>query len=210
MAMTLSRKILVLVAAMVVGLVTVAVVPAQAQETGGQRFIYTGTSTMTVQLTDVYGQNTTVETYQIPFEVMLQEPSEFARDPNPFFLAAQSKPLVNDPGEASLLSTAPVGTDPTTGEKIVLRMWTLRILQEGVFDGRLTDNRFNEGISGANAIAIPINYAPNLTMVMPQAMANGTQMSGTVTQNEFRAQVKGNTTDQTHPFTITIEATRSG
>jgi hypothetical protein len=73
-----------------------------------------------------------------------------------------------------------------------------------------SDNRFNEGASGANAIAIPINYAPNLTQVMPQAMANGTQMSGTATQNEFRAEVVGNTTDQTHPFRITIQATRSG
>jgi hypothetical protein len=213
MAMTLSRKIVVLVATMLVGLM-VAVVPAQAQDTDTQRFVYTGTSTMEVQLTNVYGQNTTVETYQTPFEVVLRVPSPYARDTNQFFMAAQSKPLVNDPGEASLLSTAPVGTDPSTGEKIVLRMWTLRVLQDqaqvGGFDGRLTDNRFNEGISGSNAIGIPINYAPNLTMVMPQAMANGTQISGTATQNEFRAQVQGNTTDQTHPFTITIQAMRSG
>jgi hypothetical protein len=213
MAMTLSRKIVVLVATMLVGLM-VAVVPAQAQDTDTQRFVYTGTSTMEVQLTNVYGQNTTVETYQTPFEVVLRVPSPYARDTNQFFMAAQSKPLVNDPGEASLLSTAPVGTDPSTGEKIVLRMWTLRVLQDqgpvGGFDGRLTDNRFNEALSGSNAIGIPINYAPNLTMVMPQAMANGTQISGTATQNEFRAQVQGNTTDQTHPFTITIQATRSG
>jgi hypothetical protein len=213
--MVLKRRLPVLLAAALIAAVVILyAVQAQAQDTGTQRFIYTGTSTMTVQLTNVYGQNTTVETYQTPFEVVLRVPSPYARDPNPFFLAAQSKPLVNDPGEASLLSTAPVDTDPTTGEKIVLRMWTLRILQDqgpvGEFDGRLTDNRFNEALSGANAIAIPINYAPNLTQVMPQAMANGTQMSGTVTQNEFRAQVEGNTTDQTHPFRITIVATRSG
>jgi hypothetical protein len=41
-------------------------------------------------------------------------------------------------------------------------------------------------------------------------MANGTQMSGTATANEFRVQIQGNTHDQTHPFRLTIEATRVG
>jgi hypothetical protein len=194
MAMTLSRKILVLVAAMVVGLMVVAVVPAQAQE---QRLVYTGTSTMTVQLVDVFGQPAGVETYQNPIEVVVRG-GQVSPDPNPFFLAAQSKPLVNDPGEVSILSAA--------GE---VRYWTLQAHPDDTFNGVLTNTHASEA-RAANLITIPVEIAPNLWQPYTLAMATGTQMSGGVTVDRFEAQVKGNTTDQAHPFTITIEATRSG
>jgi len=211
MAMTLSRKILVLVAAMLVGLVAVvAVVPAQADQ-ATQTAVYDGTSTMTVQLTNVMGQQTSVETYTNPIEVVLREPSPYTNDTNQFYLSAQSKPVVNDPGEVEIMSVAPVGTD-VNGNKILLRMWKLQVPTGGTFNGTLTDNHFNEGASFANEIDIPIEVAPNITQVMPEPMANGTQMSGTVTNNDndFRAQIQGNTHDQEHPFRLTIEATRVG
>jgi hypothetical protein len=162
MAMTLSRKILVLVAAMLVGLVAVgAVVPAQADQ-ATQRWVYDGTSTMTVQLTNVYGQNTSVETYTNPIEVELRVPSPYTNDTNQFALFAQSKPVVIDPGEVEISSVAPVGTD-INANKILLRMWKLRVLSSTEFDGTLTDNHFNEGASFANEIDIPVEDVPQIT-----------------------------------------------
>jgi hypothetical protein len=91
MAMTLSRKILV-VAAMLMGLVAVAVVsaqaPAQAQEQ--VRLVYTGTSTTRVQLVDIFGQPAGVQTYQTPVEVVALPPGP--SDPNPFFCRSSPSP----------------------------------------------------------------------------------------------------------------------
>jgi hypothetical protein len=71
-----------LAAALIVAVVMLVAVPTQAQEK--QRLIYTGTSTMTVQLVDVYGQPAGVETYQNPIEVVVR-PGQVPPDPNPFF-----------------------------------------------------------------------------------------------------------------------------
>jgi hypothetical protein len=191
----LSRRLSVLLAAALIAAVVMLVaVPTQAQEK--QRLIYTGTSTMTVQLVDVYGQPAGVETYQNPIEVVVR-PGQVPPDPNPFFLAAQSKPLVNDPGEVSILSAA--------GD---VRYWTLQA-HDGTFDGVLTNTHAQEA-RAANLITIPVEIAPNLWQPYTLAMDTGTRMSGAVTVDRFEAQVEGNTTDQAHPFTLTIEATRSG
>jgi hypothetical protein len=41
-------------------------------------------------------------------------------------------------------------------------------------------------------------------------MGTGTRMSGTGNSARIQLQVEGNTTDQAHPFTVTIDVTRSG
>jgi hypothetical protein len=206
MAITLIRKILVLVAAMLVGLVAAVVTaqaPAQAQEQ--DRWVYTGTATTRVQVVNIFGQPTGVETYQTPVEVVRLLPGP--RDPNPFFLSIQSKPLVNDPGEVSIV------TAERSGEVLYWRLQSQdNVQQQQVvteFTGTLTDTHAREA-RAANLITIPEEIGPNNWQPSILAMGTGTRMSGAGNSARIQLQVEGNTTDQAHPFTVTIDVTRSG
>jgi hypothetical protein len=194
-----GRLSVLLVAALIatVALVMLIAVPTEAQ-VEQQRLVYTGTSTMRVQLVDVYGQPAGVETYQNPIEIVALPAGP--RDTNQVFLSIQSKPLVNDPGEVSIV------TAERSGE---VRYWRLQVRPDDTFDGVLTDTHAREA-RAANLITIPVEIAPNLVQPFTLAMDTGTRMSGIGTADRFEAQVEGNTTDQAHPFTITIQATRSG
>jgi hypothetical protein len=115
-------------------------------------------------------------------------------------LSIQPKPLVNDPGEVSIVSAE------RSGE---VRYWRMQVRQDDTFDGVLTDDHAREA-RAANLINIPEEIGPHNWQPSILAMGTGTQISGIGTADRFEAQVEGNTTDQAHPFTITIEATRSG
>ena len=57
---------------------------------------------------------------------------------------------------------------------------------------------------------IPEEIGPNNWQPSTLVMGTGTRMSGTGNSARNQLQVEGNTTDQAHPFTVTIDVTRSG
>jgi hypothetical protein len=57
---------------------------------------------------------------------------------------------------------------------------------------------------------IPAEIGPNNWQPSTLAMGTGTRMSGTGNSARIQLQVEGNTTDQAHPFTVTIDVTHSG
>lgn len=170
-----------------------AAAPAAAQD----RYLFRGTSVLTVELTDAYGRSLGVSEFATDVGVTLRAP--YPGDPNPFMLVVQSEPLIGDAGETSIWTALPA-------EGTVFRYWTLDVDATGDgFAGELTDAHAREAVA-LNLITIPYDVAPNLNMPYILAMAEGTRMTGSWRYDIFRVAVEGNTTDGRHPFRWEIVA----
>lgn len=172
-----------------------AATPAAAQ--GQDRYLFRGSSVLSVELTDAYGRSLGVSEFATDVGVTLRAP--YPGDPNPFMLVVQSEPLIGDAGETSLWTALPA-------EGTVFRYWTLDVDATGDgFTGELTDAHTSEAVA-LNLVTIPYDVAPNLNMPYILAMAEGAHMTGSWRYGILRVEVEGNTTDGRHPFRWEIVA----
>lgn len=169
---------------------------------------FTGVMTTTVQVPNVYLTSSQVKQFQTNVEVLINYPQQVGAytEQNPFSLVIQSTPMVNNYGEASIWSSLPA-------EGVLFQYWSYGAEQDGNgninFAGQLTNNHTQEALA-LNLITVPTEIAPNLWMPYTHAMANGTQMQGTVSANgQIHIVIQGNTTDSYRPFTLEIVATIS-
>jgi hypothetical protein len=153
---------------------------------------YAGPTTTTIQLVNVYGQVVGTPTYHTTVVTTIGPPKP--RETNPFALVMQSDPLVNASGEWGLWSSSLV-------DGVTFQYWSYEMQRDGTLRGQLVDNHTGAAIA-LNLVTIPAEIAPNLTLPMTYAMANGTTITGTFTDRRLTFVINGNTVDQAHPFRI--------
>lgn len=163
---------------------------------------YSGQATMNVELVDVYGQSLGWHQYTTNIDIFFGTPQTAGmtmQETNPFHLLIQSTPLNNDPGEFSIYSSL-------VYDGVLFQYWDIQIVGSDSFVGTLSDNHISESIA-INMFTIPREIAPNLTMPYPEAMMNGTTLSGSFdTAGNLTMLIEGNATHLQNPFTINLTA----
>lgn len=156
--------------------------------------LYLGTATTTVQLTDQFGSPLGVETYAMDVQASVAAPAP--NEVNPFQLVMESLPrfALPEPGEFSFASSI---------EDFALRTlqaWSYQMLDAQNFSGTLIEN-FEE--QGFGLLFNNVKLTDPITAVArPSAMIESSTIIGSVTDQELRFRIEGNTSDQLHPFVI--------
>lgn len=134
---------------------------------------------------------------------------------NPFHLsvatADRDGPVPTGPG--AVTSTA-VTLDPSSGRETVVDHWDIQAGTDGVFSGVLR----NED-RATNALTSRRELVPGRgesTLLVTEALAGGTTLGGTVTEDAMEIRMEGNTVnrfaddalDRTRPFVTVVRATR--
>jgi hypothetical protein len=133
---------------------------------------------------------------------------ESATETNPFHLSIASDQDTKNPhdGEFSILSSANplVGFD---GGCALLQFWTYD-LEGASLAGTLTDTHSAENLAW-NLTWTTRPIAPGADdMVLPSSMGKGTILRGTLTTQNAKLHIEGNTVDKLRPFSIDITARR--
>jgi hypothetical protein len=91
---------------------------------------------------------------------------------------------------------------------LILQYWNLS-LNGTALTGRLADDHTGEAAAFS---LLGVRFFDGVTCTLPTqlAIAEGTTLTGTVTQQSITLRIVGNTNDTFHAFTAEITATRSG
>ncbi|QLG29760.1 hypothetical protein HUG10_19340 (plasmid) [Halorarum halophilum] len=134
---------------------------------------------------------------------------------NPFHLsiatADRDGPVPTGPG--AVASTAVV-LDPESGRRTVIDHWEIQAGADGVFSGVLrTEDRTTNALTSRREL---VPGRSETTLLVTEALAGGTTLRGTVTEDEMEIRMVGNTVnrfaddalDRTRPFVTVVRASR--
>jgi hypothetical protein len=157
------------------------------------------------------------QTSRMPSRITIRQPLQplpsdlqtTGRDANPINLILGQTDLAGNitPGSISLASSARFRFTPINSA--IFQYWTLA-LNGTTLTGTLTDNRA-EGAAAFNLLGAFIFLGPGLGCSLPSqlAIAEGANLTGTVTPQAIELRITGNTIDTFHPFVAEITATRA-
>jgi hypothetical protein len=164
---------------------------------------YRGTMTVRALLTNVYGQQLGVATYQVAADVVIDRPISTVRgfrETNPFNLIISPRQLVNNYGEVSVFSAFP-------HDHFGFYQYWSYALQGNRFSGSLRNSFASHGLA-VNMITLPREIAPHIWMPYSIALVEGSLITGSFGNNQVQIHIDSNTTDWANPFELDIVAAR--
>jgi hypothetical protein len=145
--------------------------------------------------------------YELDAEVFVNEPAEHegTRERSPFNLIIASETGV----EGSLMIVSgQVATDTRDGESFVIDYWDIEE-DDGEVEGTLTDRWPGLAYNLITTSQPIVPCQPGLTMALPDTIAEGAQLSGTIDEDEAELELRGQSYDQEVRFRAVIDVTRS-
>lgn len=169
---------------------------------------YRGSVTTTILAGDGLGE--TEHSYQLDVIVVFgppKSPPGGLAETNPFSLFIGP----GDPNESGHAGHWEVHSAGVSGGSVVFQYWDLEQTDETSFTGVLTDPHTQESIA-ANLINVETPLIPGRPQLgvntLPKAMGEGTQLTGSATQEQTVISLEGLTVDQFTHYSAQIEATR--
>ncbi len=168
-----------------------------------------GTAVTTIQSIDpLTGLPLQPQTFQVNnVEAFFDDPlmAGGVSEGNPFNLLITSAPQgggLPAPGGVSFWSA---GSFNTSTGPFLAQYWDITLNEEQTqFQGILRED-FVEGAIAFNTLDLPTVIAPGIPPIsFPKVMAEGTQISGSISQNTLQATIVGNTIDQFTSFVVEI------
>ena len=136
---------------------------------------------------------------------------------NPFHLsiatADRGGPVPTGPGA---VTSTTVALDPASGRETVVDHWDIQAGTGGVFSGVLrSEDRATTALTSRREL---VPGRGETTLLVTEALAGGTTLEGTVTEDAMEIRMEGNTVnrfaddalDRTRPFVTVVRASREG
>jgi hypothetical protein len=185
-------------------------VSASSESAGGT---YTGTAQLQLGYADVAGNIVDSRTFTYPAVVRVKPPArsgQFVED-NPFslYVGPADDRQMRQNGVITLWSAMPM-RDPRDGVEFMLQYWSLTADGDDI-RGRLVDTHIGQGaaLNLLNDMDELVPGRPELG-IMPRiaALEAGCTIQGSISSDEVDIVVKGNVTDKSRPFALSVTAAR--